>query len=136
MDAVETAGATHGAEDGRKHVALVVAGYLSAVLLPLFGMLVGILIVASPPSRWARKQGVAIIVLSGVLITFGIGLGPMLTDSYFAGKAKSELNAVSQETQRADEQSLRQMEAEQAKSRKEYAAIQAHIGQLQAGGRR
>ena len=60
----------------------------------------------------------------------------MLTDSYFAGKAKSELNAVSQETQRADEQSLRQMEAEQAKSRKEYAAIQAHIGQLQAGGRR
>ena len=119
MDAVEPGAVAHAHEDGKRHVALVAVGYLSAVLLPLFGMLVGILIAASPPSRWARKQGLAIIVLSGVLITFGIGLGPMLTDSYFAGKAQSELNTVSKETERADEESKREFQAQMARLHRE-----------------
>ncbi len=132
MNAAEPAAVAHAPEDGRKHVALVVAGYLSAVLLPLFGMLVGVLIAASPPSRWARKQGLAIIVLSGVLITFGIGLGPMLTDSYFAGKARSELNTVSKETESANEESNRQFKAQMTRIHREEAETEAKIRAFRA----
>lgn len=136
MDAAEALSGTPATDEAGKPVRLVLLGYLAAVLLPLIGIAAGVLIAATRPAGWARKQGLLIIALSAVLITLGVGLAPMLADSFFAAKAQRELNAISQETERADEESVRQMEAEQAKSRREEAATLAHIRNLQEGSRR
>ncbi|HME02714.1 MAG TPA: hypothetical protein VKG38_06735 [Solirubrobacteraceae bacterium] len=118
-------------QDGQRPVTLIVLGYLAAVLMPLVGLLVG-LIAVSRPGSWTRKQGALIIALSTVLITLGIGLAPMLADSYFAGKAQRELNAVSQETRRADQESDRKLQAEDAKLHEEERATEVRIAQLRS----
>lgn len=135
MDAVEAASGAHAPEEAQKPVALVVTGYLVAVLMPFVGILFG-LVAVSRPGRWAKRQGIGIIALSAVLITFGIALVPMLTDSYFAGKANSELRVVSQETQRAEQESNRLFQTEMARVHKEEAATEARIRQFRAHGGR
>jgi hypothetical protein len=64
-------------------------------------------------------------------MALGIGFAPMV-DSYFAGKARSELNAVARETEHSDAESSRQTEAEIVKSREELAATEARLSALQA----
>jgi hypothetical protein len=135
MDAVDAAAGAHATDDGKKPVALVLSGYLAAVLLPTIGILFA-LVAVSRPGRWAKKQGVLIIVLCTFLIAFGIALVPMLTDSYFAGKANSELRAVSRASEREDQEAERELQAQEKKVREEGAAIQAHIRQLKARGGR
>lgn len=95
------------------------------------GLLAG-LIVVTRPGRWARRQGILIIALSAALMSLGIGLAPMVADSHFAGKARSELNAVARETERGDAELRRQTQAEVVKSREELAATEARLSALQA----
>lgn len=133
MAAVEPASGAHAPEEAQKPVALVVTSYVAAVMVPFIGLLFA-LVVLSRPGRWARRQGVLIIVLCGLLVTFGVALLPMITDSYFAAKANHELRVVANETQRAEEESRRQFHAEMAKLHKEEAATDARIRQFREHG--
>jgi Sec-independent protein translocase protein TatA len=126
MDAVEAAGGAHAQNDPRKPVALVLVGYVATVFLPTIGFLFGV-VALSRPGRWAKRQGVLILVLALVLVTFGIALLPMLTDSYFAGKAKSELNQVSKETEQAERVSRARLRTELARIHKEEVVTEAEI---------
>jgi uncharacterized protein HemX len=119
--------------DGRP-IRQVLLACLVAVLSPPTGLLAGVLVFARQGRR-ARRQGALIIALSALLISLGIGLGPMVVDSYFAGKAQHELNAVSSETERSDAESQRELEEQLAQTRREGAATQAHIRALQESQR-
>ncbi len=92
--------------------------YLAAVLLPFAGLLAGVL-VATRPGSWAKRQGVLIVVLSAALATFGIGLAPMLGDSYYAGKERTELSTLAREQKRD--------EAESRRAEEELAATEARL---------
>lgn len=131
MNAAEAPGGAHAQDDARKPLALVLVGYLATVLLPTIGFLFG-LVALSRPGRWAKRQGVMILVLALVLVTFGVALLPMITDSYFAGKAKSELNQVSRETELAEQESRVRLRTELARLDKEEAVTDARIRQLRA----
>ena len=77
-----------------------------------------------------------IVALAATLTVLGIGLAPVLGDSYYASRAQHELNAVSRETARSDEESTRQMESEIAKSRQEFAVTNRRLERLAAAERR
>src|SRR5271154_4870214 len=96
MAGVEAVPAADAPDEDRKPVALVLLGYGATVLMPTIGILFA-LAALTRPGRWAKKQGVLMIGLATLMLAFGVALVPMLTESYFAGKANSELRAVSQE---------------------------------------
>ncbi len=126
MNAVEAPGGAHPHDDARKPITLVLVGYLATVLLPTIGFLFGLVALARP-GRWAKRQGVVILVLALVLVTFGVALLPMVTDSYFAGKARSELNQVSREAELAEQESRVRLRTEEARIHKEEAVTEAEI---------
>ena len=116
-------------DDGRP-VRQVLLAYLVAVLVPLAGLLAGVLVL-SRSGQWVKRQGTLIIALSVILMSLGFGLGGMLVESYFAGRAQRELNAISSETQRLEAESERQLQERLAKVRKEGAATQARFRALE-----
>lgn len=116
-------------DDGRP-VRQVLLAYLVAVLVPLAGVLAGVLVL-SRSGQWVRRQGALIIALSVILMALGFGVGSMLVESYFAAEAQHELNAISSDTQRMDSESQRQLQERLANVRKEGAATDARLRALQ-----
>lgn len=133
MNATTVQSPTEHTPDPRP-VRLVLLAYLVTVLLPVAGLLAALLVVTRP-GKWAKRQAFAIVVLAATLTVLGIGLAPMLGDSYYAAREHRELNAVAHETAR-DEESARQMESEIAKSRQEFAVTNKHLERLAAAQRR
>jgi len=135
MNAVEVAPAADAPDEGRKPVALVLVGYLTTILLPTIGILFA-LVALTRPGRWAKKQGLLMVGLATLLIAFGIALLPMLSDSYFAGKAQQDLRAVTRQAQREEEESNRKYRAQITRLHREEAVTEARIRQLRRHGGR
>ncbi len=135
MDAVDAPPAADAPDEDRKPVALVLLGYGATVMVPTIGILFA-LAALTRPGRWAKKQGVLMIGLATLMLAFGVALVPMLTESYFAGKANSELQRVSQVTRHEEAESQRRFHTEMAGLQKEEAATDARIRQLRKEGGR
>lgn len=135
MDAVEALPAADAPDEDRKPVALVLLGYGATVMLPTIGILFALLTLTRP-GRWAKKQGVLMIGLATLMLALGVALVPMLTESYFAGKADSELQRVSQVTRHEEAESQRRFHTEMARLHKEEAATDARTRQLRKEGGR
>jgi hypothetical protein len=135
MDAVEALPAADAPGEDRKPVALVLLGYGATVMIPTIGILFA-LATLTRPGRWAKKQGMLMIGLATLMLAFGVALVPMLTESYFAGQANSELQRASQVTRHEEAESQRRFHTEMSRLHKEEAATDARIRRLRKEGGR
>jgi len=129
MDAVGSAPAIDAPGEDREPVALVLLGYWATVMLPTIGILFA-LVALTRPGEWARRQGILMIGLATLMIAFGVALGPMVTESYFAGRAGTADSA--RVTPREEEESRRRFDAEMSRVQREEAAVRQRLREFRA----